>query len=101
MDWRIWFLPLSVKRAPEAYVPPAWFTELLHGILEARPAVLGLLANNPFPGGAPRFVRSRLESFTFEEPGVGAWWRSAPVPAARAGRLAAEATARRRREEGE
>jgi hypothetical protein len=55
-----------------------WFVRLLGTLLEGDPSVVALLANNPFPGAAPRYVRARYYRYTFTTPDVhrrtGAWW---------------------------
>src|SRR5262249_16206335 len=73
-----WFAALSPPRPdprslPERYrgaVRVVW--KLLHG----DPGVLGLLANDPFPGAPPRFIRATLYRYRFAPPGDpgGAWW---------------------------
>jgi hypothetical protein len=56
-----------------------WFHVLLYRVLTGEPSVLALLAENPFPDHPPRYLRTRLERYTFAPPGDAAWWRSRPV----------------------
>ena len=53
--WRLW-------RAP-------WFFRFEQRLLEGSPAVLGLLAENPFSDHPPRYVRARLYLYKFAQGG--------------------------------
>jgi hypothetical protein len=73
LDWQMWFAALGGPgRTP-------WFEAFLDRLLAGEPAVLGLLAENPFPEGAPRFVRAELWRYRFTDRstlrGTGRWWR--------------------------
>ena len=72
LDWLMWFVPLS------GYHPPGWFLALLVKLLQHDPAILRLLSTNPFPEGAPTFVRARLYRYRYasreERSSTGAWW---------------------------
>lgn len=72
LDWQLWFEALRGGR------PSGWFTLFLEGLLEGRPAVLGLLAENPFPGEPPRQVRAELDDYRFTgrrtRRETGRWW---------------------------
>jgi hypothetical protein len=72
LDWLMWFEAMSPAPRDE------WFVRLLGKLLEGDPSVVALLANNPFPGAAPRYVRARYYRYTFTTPDVhrrtGAWW---------------------------
>lgn len=59
LDWLMWFLALS-----PAY-GSTWFGRFIHRLLEADPAVLGLLADDPFDGRPPAMVRARLVDYRF------------------------------------
>jgi len=69
LDWRIWFLPLAATRDP-----PAWFHEILKGIIEGRIPILHLFQENPFPDHTPTFVRSRVLNFQFAPWKSPLWW---------------------------
>ncbi|PYO33073.1 MAG: hypothetical protein DMD32_02280, partial [Gemmatimonadetes bacterium] len=68
----MWFAALD----PEGGGP--WLAGLVRGLLEGRPAVLSLLGANPFPDGAPRYVRLAYYRYRFttraERSRTGAWW---------------------------
>ncbi len=69
LDWQLWFAsygPLAQNR---------WIERLLHRLLEGSEPVLGLIADNPFPGQPPKYVRAQLYDYRFAEPGGDAWWR--------------------------
>ena len=53
LDWQMWFAALAgdCRAAP-------WFFRFEQRLLEGSPAVLGLLAQNPFSDHPPRYVRS-------------------------------------------
>jgi len=70
LDWQIWFAAMSV---PEEY---PWTLHLVWKLLHNDPGALSLLANDPFPGSPPRFIRARLFRYRFAPPGdpSGAWW---------------------------
>src|SRR2546429_8276310 len=55
----MWFAALD----PEGGGP--WLAGLVRGLLEGRPAVLSLLGANPFPDGAPRYVRLAYYRYPF------------------------------------
>jgi hypothetical protein len=71
LDWLMWFAAMS---RPEAY---PWSLHLVWKLLHGDPGVLGLLANDPFPGAPPRFIRASLYRYRFTPPddSSGAWWR--------------------------
>ena len=55
-----------------------WFLRLMGALLEGQPAVLGLLAENPFPDAPPRYVRAQLYDYRFadsEQKWAGRWWQ--------------------------
>jgi hypothetical protein len=58
LDWLMWFLPLG--RSLED-----WFTAFLLKLLEADPAILRLLAHDPFHGTRPRWVRAVSYRYRF------------------------------------
>jgi predicted DCC family thiol-disulfide oxidoreductase YuxK len=79
LDWQMWFAALGDYRQPRN----RWFGELLERLLEGSPAVLGLLAENPFPDEPPRFVRAVVYDYRFtdfaERRESGHWWRRESV----------------------
>jgi hypothetical protein len=72
LDWQMWFAALGRAR------DNLWFQSLMQRLLEGSEPVLRLLAANPFPEAPPRYVRARLERYTFttaaERAADGAWW---------------------------
>ncbi len=72
LDWLMWFVPLSPHYAQ------GWFLSFLVKLLENDAAILRLLADNPFPGGPPSFVRARLYRYRYttrqERDSTGSWW---------------------------
>jgi hypothetical protein len=75
----MWFAALYPPYTPTAY----WFPQFLERLLEGSPAVLDLLARNPFPERPPRYVRARLEMYRFATPAerqaTGQWWIREPL----------------------
>jgi hypothetical protein len=71
LDWQMWFAAL-----PGAGVDP-WLLHLVYKLLQGEPAVLDLLAHNPFPDAPPRFVRTNLYRYRFARSGDdgGTWWQ--------------------------
>ncbi len=69
LDWQLWFAAL----AGDCRSQP-WFIRFERKLLEGTPEVLALLGENPFPGRPPRFVRARLELYTFTRLGSRDWW---------------------------
>jgi hypothetical protein len=71
LDWQIWFAAMS---SPARY---PWTLHLAWKLLHNDPGALGLLANDPFPGAPPRYVRADLYEYEFAPPGnaEGVWWR--------------------------
>lgn len=60
LDWMMWFLPLGS-------VHQRWFHRLLIRLLEADPPTLALLADDPFAGARPRFVRVLSYRYRFAD----------------------------------
>jgi hypothetical protein len=69
LDWQLWFAALAgdCRSAP-------WFLRFEQKLLEGSPEVLSLLGENPFPERPPRYVRARLEAYTFTRWGTRNWW---------------------------
>lgn len=74
LDWQLWFEALRGGR------PSGWFTLFLERLLEGRPEVLALLAEDPFPDAPPRLVRAELDDYRFTDRKTrretGRWWRT-------------------------
>jgi len=72
LDWQMWFASLS------EYDREPWFQRFCVRLLEGSPAVLKLLARDPFAGKAPRFVRGTLYQYRFAGASAhfksGVWW---------------------------
>jgi predicted DCC family thiol-disulfide oxidoreductase YuxK len=62
LDWTMWFA------AGEPPYRNPWFGDLLYELLEGSPQVLALLAENPYPGEKPRWVRATLYQYRFTTP---------------------------------
>jgi hypothetical protein len=92
LDWMVWLVPLDPYFLP-------WLERLLERLLEGSPAVLSLLAADPFPEGPPRIVRVSLYRYRFTDwdtrAATGAWWTREylgpfhPLPGLERGRAAA------------
>jgi len=71
LDWLMWFLALGARDT-------RWFEMFLLRLLEGDRRTLRLLRHNPFPAGAPRWVRARLCEYRYSTPAerrsTGAWW---------------------------
>ena len=75
LDWQIWFAAMST---PQRY---PWTLHLVWKLLHSDPGALDLLANDPFPGSRPRYVRAVLYRYEFvpsDDPS-GAWWKRTPL----------------------
>jgi hypothetical protein len=83
IDWQMWFVTLHQRHLP-------WFEHFLEALLDNSPSVKSLLANDPFPDTAPRYLRVdayRYQFTGFEERNkTGNWWKRtalgpfAPLP---------------------
>ena len=77
LDWQMWFAALGTAEQNP------WFLRFLERLLEGSPSVSGLLAENPFPGGPPKFVRALSDRYTFttmaERKQTGNWWNVEPA----------------------
>ena len=73
LDWQMWFAALqgSYQRTP-------WFPHFMVALLQGKPKVLRLLAENPFPDTPPRYVRATLYDYHFTDIATkrseGTWW---------------------------
>ena len=68
IDWQIWFAAMA---SPQDY---PWVYNFAWKLLHNDPGTLSLLANNPFPGAPPHYIRARLYNYEFAPPGDSAWW---------------------------
>jgi hypothetical protein len=70
LDWAIWFAAMGT---PNEYL---WTLHFVWKLLHNDPGTLSLLANDPFPGQPPRYIRARLYRYQFAPRGnpQGAWW---------------------------
>jgi hypothetical protein len=72
LDWLMWFAAFS------DYRQHPWFMHFLAKLLQGDPQTLGLLRANPFPNGAPRYIRAELYEYHFTTPAerkrTGLWW---------------------------
>jgi len=60
LDWQLWFAAL--RRQCQR---TRWYVPFMRRLLEGQPAVVDLLADNPFPEAPPTFIRSALWSYRF------------------------------------
>lgn len=67
LDWQMWFAALGTYRQSP------WVGRLMRRLLDAEPSVLALLAEDPFDGARPRYVRAVLWDYCF---GDVARWRA-------------------------
>lgn len=76
LDWLMWFLALSPRYGA------GWFDRLIDRLLAADPAVLALLAHDPFDGRTPVTIRARLVDYRFatraERKRTGHRWITGP-----------------------
>ncbi len=72
LDWQMWFAALGSYRSND------WFVPFMGRLFEGSPAVLDLLAGNPFPDRPPRYLRALLYDYRFTTRAAhnetGAWW---------------------------
>jgi hypothetical protein len=68
LDWQMWFAALG------SYQQNRWFVNFMVRLLKNEPAVTGLLRDNPFAAGPPKFVRARVYQYHFTHWGDRAWW---------------------------
>jgi hypothetical protein len=73
LDWQMWFAALGSAQSNP------WFHYFLERLLQGTPAVLRLLAHNPFPHTPPRYIRAVVYTYHFTDiatqQATGAWWR--------------------------
>jgi len=73
LDWQMWFAALG------SWQDNQWVLALMERILKGDPAVLHLLAHNPFPNHPPKYLRATLWEYHFTNDQTkgphGPWWR--------------------------
>ena len=73
LDWQMWFAALQ-----GSYRNTPWFSYFIEALLQGKPEVLQLLAENPFPEKPPRYVRATLYDYRFTDIATkrseGTWW---------------------------
>lgn len=79
LDWQLWFAALEYDRPASSRRSRSWFVGLLEGLFEGREAVTGLVAENPFADGPPRYLRATWSLYEFttrsERADSGDWWK--------------------------
>lgn len=77
LDWQLWFAALE---SPEQN---PWVLSLCEHLLRGTPAVLRLLAKNPFPERPPKYIRIVRYEYHFTDVATrtktGHWWRRTPM----------------------
>ena len=73
LDWQMWFAALQ-----GSYQGTPWFLNFMGALLQGKPEVLQLLAEDPFPDKPPRYIRATLYEYRFTDLATkrseGAWW---------------------------
>jgi hypothetical protein len=73
IDWQMWFAAMS------DYRHHPWIVHLIYKLLSGDEPTLGLLAENPFPGQPPKYIRAdlyRYEFTSFADRGAAYWKRT-------------------------
>jgi hypothetical protein len=73
IDWQIWFAAMTDPAGAPWTLHFVW--KLLHGDR----GTLSLLANDPFPGEPPRYIRAKLYRYQFAPLAEKGWWRREPL----------------------
>jgi len=74
LDWQMWFVGNGVARGERIEDEP-WLVHFLWQLLEGEPTAKRLLARDPFPGEAPRWIRAWLWRYRFSSSRAGGdWW---------------------------
>ena len=89
LDWQMWFEALRLEEvykvtgSIEAREMSRWFQSLLLRLFSNEKTVVSLLATNPFPDNAPKFIRIVLYQYRFtdaaEGRATGNWWHRQSV----------------------
>jgi len=78
LDWQMWFQALRLERARERTGrcrPSPWFLRFQRRLLEGSEPVERLLADHPFEGSPPTYIRAVVYDYHFADPGSDDWWR--------------------------
>jgi len=79
IDWRVWILggghelrQFYKENQFRGHLTfrghiPEWYSRLLHGILENNESILNLLGTNPFPNGPPKYLRTRVFWYRYNQ----------------------------------
>jgi hypothetical protein len=77
LDWQLWFAALGSPAHNR------WVMSLCEQLLRGNPAVLSLLAENPFPEKPPQYIRVVRYEYHFTDAAAraatGQWWRRTPM----------------------
>ncbi|HKP57067.1 MAG TPA: lipase maturation factor family protein [Polyangiales bacterium] len=68
LDWQMWFAALS------EFEQEPWILHLIYKLLHNDEGTLSLIANRPFPGAPPRFIRAERYRYRFTRFGEPGWW---------------------------
>lgn len=68
LDWQMWFAALS------RYEEEPWLQSFCRRLQDGSSPVRQLLADDPFDGATPRFMRATLYRYRFAPPGSARWW---------------------------
>lgn len=73
LDWQMWFAALGTF--PQNF----WLQSFMAHLLNGTPDVLALLAENPFAGAPPQYLRAKIHRYRFtnseERAATGNWWK--------------------------
>jgi hypothetical protein len=74
LDWQMWFVGNAAARGQTIDTQP-WLVHLVWQLLEGEALPKRLLARDPFPGDAPRWIRAGIWQYRFSDSRTrGAWW---------------------------
>jgi Lipase maturation factor len=74
LDWQMWFVGNDAARG-EAIEDEPWLVHLVWQLLEGEDAPRRLLARDPFPNEAPRWIRAGLWRYRFTSRLADGWWQ--------------------------
>jgi hypothetical protein len=69
VDWQMWFAALGTVQQNR------WFVLFVEKLLRGEPAVLHLVAWDPFHGAPPKYIRARVFQYHFTRLGEPGWWK--------------------------
>jgi len=69
LDWSIWFAAMST---PDQY---PWTLHFIWKLLHGDRGIMTLLANDPFRGAPPRWIRASFYRYEFTRDPGHAWWK--------------------------